>query len=151
MSERMKQQCDCGCGGADYHNRLATVEAEEAIDGNIRQTRTAKRFWVLRECREPFERELGLMIMLEKLVRAWAPKPKTFLQRLNVPRTFYWWCRRVAVARQVMRIQHAIHERTRGFEYAKVRALSSALLFGAPRFMQGLLAWLFIRRLRRVS
>ena len=144
-------QCECGCGGEGFFNQMTEIVVEEAIDRTMRQTVTSKRFLVLPKCKKPFEEELGMKLILQHLVVAWVPKTKTLSQRLNLPLTFYNWCRRIAVARQVIRLQQAIHERNYGFEYAKVRAINSGVLFGAPRFMQGFLARRFTARLRKAT
>jgi hypothetical protein len=156
MSDRMKVVCDCGCGGKAYHSQMVTIETEQAIDKDLRKTGTTKRFWVLPKCREPFERELALTVMVQTMSKAWAPPPVTRWWLLNAwfnplypwPKHLINWIRRLNAARQVMKMQHAIWERTRGFEYAKVHATNSAILFGAPRFMQGFLARRFTKRLR---
>ena len=159
MSDRLKVVCDCGCQGTAYHNQMVQVEAEEAVDKDLRKTGTTRRFWVLRECREAFEHELALTIMVRKLAQVWAPPPVKRWWLLNAwlnplypwPWIFYNWIRRINAARQILRMQHAIWERTRGFEYAKVHAINSAVLFGAPRFMQGFLARRFTARLRKAT
>ncbi len=130
---------------------MTEVVIEEAIDRSMRQTVTSKRFLVLPKCRDDFESELGMKLILQKLVVAWAPKQKTVAQKLNVPLTFYNWCRRIVVARRVIQLQHNIHERIYGFEYAHVRAINSGVLFAAPRFMQGFLARRFTARLAKAT
>src|ERR1700747_3159403 len=117
MSGRKKMACEWGCGKSAYFNQLTEVVIEEAIDRSIRQTVTSKRFLVLPKCKEAFEHELGMKLILQHLVVAWVPKKKSFAQQLNVPLTLFNWLRRLAAARQVMRLQHAIHERNYGFQY----------------------------------
>jgi hypothetical protein len=159
MSERMKVACDCGCGRKAYHNQMVIVEAEQAVDREMRKAGMTKRFWVLRECREAFEEELALTVMLQKLVTVWAPPARGRWALVNAwlnpfypwPRLLYNWIRRVNAARNVMRMQQAVWERTRGFDYAKVHATNSAILFGAPRFMQGFLAKRFSKRLAKAE
>jgi hypothetical protein len=159
MSDRMKVICDCGCGGMAYHSQMVVVEAEQAIDKSLRRTTTSKRFWVLRDCKEPFEEELAMTILLRQLATAWVPKPQKKLWLINAwlnplypwPLHLFNFIRRVNAARKVMRLQHAVWERTRGFEYARTRAMNSALLFGAPRFMQGFLARRLTRRLAKAE
>lgn len=145
----MKMVCMCGCGGKAYHSQMVTVEVEQAIDHDIRKTGTTKRFWVLPKCRKPFEEELALTIILQKLVKAWAPKPLKWWQVTHWPLCLANWIRRIAMARRVMRLQYGIWARTKGFEYARMHATNSALLFGAPRFMQGWLARRFGRKMRK--
>lgn len=141
MSDRRKRQpkqveCQCGCGQFDWHNKMVVVEAEEAVDHDIRKTGTVRKFWVLSQCREDFEHELALTIMLQKLIRVWYDKP-------------FW--KRIFVAHNVLKMQHKIWERTRGFEYARTHATNSAILFAAPRFIQGFLARRFGKRLARAE
>lgn len=147
----MKVLCDCGCGQEGWHNQMTKVEVEQAVDQSLRTTGTIKTFWVLFGCRKDFERELGMKFVLQGLVNAWAPKRKTLLQRLNFPLTFCNWCTRIVVAKKVMQLQHEIHERNYGFEYAKTRATNSAVLFAAPRFLQGFLARRFVGRLKKAT
>jgi hypothetical protein len=144
MSKKLVR-CECGCGKELYFNQLVLLEVQEASDKTLRKTKTHRRFFVTPQCREPFTDELALMEILQALARAWAPKKKTVFQELNIVGTFINWCRRMSAARQVLRIQHGIWERTKGFDYARKRALRSAFLFGCPRFMQGFLAKRFAR------
>jgi hypothetical protein len=148
---RRKQllKCECGCGREAYYNQMTEVVVEEAIDESLRQAKTKKRFLVTRGCKKPFEEELGMMTCLQLIVNRWSPKPKTLAQRLNVPRTFVQWWQRVGGALKIMRLQHAIYERTKGFEYARIRATQSAILFGCPRFLQGVLARRFLAAAKR--
>lgn len=151
MSRKL-HPCECGCGKEAYWNQLTEVVVEEAIDETLRQTQTKKRFFVLRQCKVAFEEELACMTHLQIIVRFWggvALQRKTALQRLNLIRTFILWWKRIGAAVKVMKLQHAIYERTRGFEYARTRATQSAILFAAPRFSQGLLAKMFLRRAQK--
>ena len=148
---RVLQQCDCGCGGEAYHSQMVTIEVEQAIDKSLRTAGTTRRFWVLRQCKKPYEEELACSLLLQRLVTVWTPRQKTLLQKLNFLLTFYNWLTRIVVARQVLRLQHAIFERNYGFEYARTRATNSAILFAAPRFMQGFLARRFTRRLAKAT
>jgi hypothetical protein len=135
---------------------MVVVEIEQAIDNDLRKTGTKKMFWVLPKCRKQFEIELALTILVQKTAQAWAPPARGKWWLVNAwlnpyypwPRLLYNWIRRISVARQIMRMQHAIWERTRGFEYAKIHATNSAILFGAPRFMQGFLARRMMQRLK---
>lgn len=157
--ERAKQVCDCGCGREVYHNQLVVVAIDTAIDETLRVSKTTKRFWVTRFCKVPFEEELGMMVLLEQLLRAWTPAPRSRWWLVNAwlnpfypwPQNLYRWWRRVHAARRVMRLQHAIWERNKGFEYARARAMQSAILFGTPRFLQGFLARRFMGRLKRIE
>lgn len=116
MSGRRKVPCGCQCGREDYFNRLETLEIEQALDEAGRRTRV-KRFYVLPEHKEAFEAELGLMQLLQITIRRWARKP---------------WYLRIAVTRRVMRLQHGIFERNKGFDFARRHAIRSAVLFAAP-------------------
>lgn len=134
------------------------VGVEAAVDETLRQTKTKRRFWVTRPCKKPFEEELGMMVLLEQLVTAWTPprRSKWWLVRYwlnpSAPYSdFYRWWRRVGGARRVMLLQHAIHERNRGFEYARARAIQSSILFASPRWLQSFLAHRFMLRLRRIE
>lgn len=165
MSKAMKQRCDCGCYREQYHSQLVVVTIEQAIDPSLRQTSTSQRFWVLRECKEKFEEELGMMVLLNQLVRAWPPPPKTRWWLINAwlnplypwPTRLRSWWRRVGAAKKVMQLQHAIYERPNkirfgekeGFERTRQKAMQSAILFGAPRFLQGFLANRFLIRAKR--
>jgi hypothetical protein len=153
---RMQIPCDCGCGKEVFNNQLVEVKIEQAIDRSLRKTVTSKRFWVTRECKEPFEQELAMKLLLQQLVEAWTPPARTRYYLINFwlnparpPLVLRNWIRRMIAARKVMRLQHEIHERLHGFEYAKVRATNSSILFGAPRFMQGFLARRFTHRLQK--
>lgn len=88
------------------------------------------------------------MTALQVIVNTYPPAPQLKWWLINAwlnpfypwPRNLLLWWRRVGAAIKVMRLQHAIHERVHGFEFARIKATRSAILFGAPRFMQGLLA-----------
>jgi hypothetical protein len=146
--ERMKVVCDCGCGREVYHNQLVQVIVETPVDETLRQAKTRQRFWVTRECEQPYKEELILMHKLMEITVHYAPRPRTRYWLINAwlnpfypwPRHLRNWWRRVGGAVRVMKLQHAIYERTRGFDYARERALQSAVLCGCPRFMQGFLA-----------
>jgi hypothetical protein len=135
--------CECGCGKEVYFNKLTLLEVEEAKDETRREVKQ-RRFFVTAECKEPFEQELVLEQLVQALVKAWvrAPASRGFLERLFFPWTFYVWIRRLFVAKKVMQMQHAIWERRKGFDYARKRAVRSAVLFGAPSVLRG---WLFKR------
>lgn len=156
---RVKRKCDCGCNQYFYANQLVQVTVDQAIDHTLRVSKTTQRFFVGRNCKEPFEEELGLMILLEQLIRAWTPEPRSRWYLINFwlnpfypwPKALYRWWRRVGAARRLMRVQHAIWERNRGFEYARARALQSATMFGAPRFIQGYLARRYKGRLQKIE
>lgn len=141
--------CECGCGKTAYYNQLVEVVVEQAVDKTLRQTEEKQRFLVLRACKKPFEEELGYMTLLLIIANKWAPTRKTWAQKLNVLRTFDLWVMRIGQARQVMRLQHATYERTKGFEYARKRAWRSAVMFGCPRFIQGFVARQFLRKMKR--
>lgn len=155
MSGRMKQLCDCGCGREVYHNQLKEIKVEEAIDETLRQSQTKARFWVTPQCVAPYTEELKLMTCLQIIVQAHPPSMQTRYWLINAwlnpfypwPRILRSWWRRVGGALRVMKLQHAIWERTKGFDYARTRAKQSAVLFGAPRFMQGFLARRYTKRL----
>lgn len=147
--QRQKVACQCGCGEFGYYNQLEEVKIEQASDHARRQTKLTKRFFVLRKCKPLFEDELRLIKALQILNYIWVPKPKTFHQKCNVALTLYNWCRRMGMARQVMRMVHAIDERTKGFDAAHDHAMRSSILFGAPRFLQGFLARRFLLRAKR--
>jgi hypothetical protein len=155
--ERMKQVCDCGCKREVYHNQLVEVTVDRSIDETLRQAQTTKRFWVTRACKVPFEEELRLMMLLQILVEAYPPPAQTRWWLINAwlnplypwPRVLAVWWKRVGAARKVVRFQHAIHERNRGFEYAHTRAMQSGVLFACPRFMQGFMARKFLAKAKR--
>jgi hypothetical protein len=156
--EREQRRCDCGCGRVVYINQLVRVTVDEALDHTLRATKTKSRFWVTRQCKEPFQEELGLMVLLEQLVSAWTPRPRSrwwlvdFWMNPSRPWTdLYRWWRRIGASRRVLRIQHCIWERNKGFAYARARAMQSAILFASPRFLQGFLARRFTRRLKRIE
>ena len=146
---RQKVKCQCGCNREAYANQLTEVVVDVATDQTLRQAKTKQRFRVLRQCQKPFEEELGMMTCLQLIVNQWAPKPKTLAQKLNVLATLDQWWLRIGAALKVMRLQHAIYERTRGFDYARQRALQSAILFGCPRFLQGFLSKRLLAAARR--
>lgn len=163
MSRGKEVPCACGCGRLAFHSQLKQVTIEQATDITLRQTKTSKRFWVHRLCEEPFTEELGLMVLLEQLVRAYLPTPRSrwWLANfwLNPSRPYQllrsWW-RRVGAARKVMQIQHGIYVRPKkillgekaGFEWTKRHATQSAILFGCPRFLQN---WLNLQMVRRAN
>jgi hypothetical protein len=161
VSRRALRACDCGCGRKVYTNQLVEVTIESALDMTLRRTATTRRFWVTRACKEAYEEELGMMVLLQQLAEAWTPRRRTrwWLVRFWFnPATpyedFYRWIRRVGAAKRVMMLQHAIHERNRGFEYARARAIQSAILFAVPqwpRFFQSFLARRFTVRLKRIE
>lgn len=137
---RHRIQCGCGCGQFAWSNQMADVEIEQATDSTRRRTRT-NRVRVIRACKKPYEEELGLVKCLQVIVMRWASVPrKTFWQKLNFLRTLddYWM--RIGAAIKVLRLNHAIYERPKGFEWARRHAMRSAILMGCPRFMQGFLA-----------
>jgi hypothetical protein len=156
--EREQRLCDCGCGQKVYLNQLVRVTVDEAIDHTLRVSKTKSRFWVTRKCKEPFEEELGMMILLEQLVSAWTPPPRSrwwlvsFWMNPSRPWVdLYRWWRRIGASRRVMQLQHVIWERNKGFAYARARAMQSAILFASPRFVQGFLARRFMGRLKRIE
>lgn len=146
-----KLVCECNCGRSAYFNKMVEVVVERAIDHTLRQTQTAKRFLVLKQCKEPFEEELAMKFMLQQIAQAWQRKlplsPWRWVNPFHPMLLFVNWIRRINAARRVMRLQHAIFERTLGFSYARKRAVNSAVLFGAPRWMQGFLARRFSKGL----
>lgn len=133
MSGRKKFRCDCQCGGEDYWNKLQVVEVEQATDKTLRETRI-KRFYVLPDCKEPFEEELAMMQLLEITIRRWAPK--------------FWW-QRMFVARRVLRLQHGIFVRNKGFDFARQHATRSMILFVAPAFLAKILHRKFAKDLNK--
>lgn len=141
-------QCGCGCGKQFHTSQLTTVEICQALDAEGKRTQLT-RVIVGRACKEPYEIEMGLLKMLQVVSRRWAPKPKTFWQRVNVFGTFHQWIQRIGAAVEVMKTVHAINERNKGFEWAKRHAVQSAVLFGCPRFMQGFLSRRFLLRAKR--
>lgn len=157
--ERTVRACQCGCGREVYANRLTEVTIDQALDKTLRISRTRKRFWVTRECKEAFEEELGMLHLLEQLARAWAPVPRSQWWLINFwlnplypwPRVFWSYCRRIRAGRRVMQLQHAIYERNKGFQYARARAIQSLIMFASPRFLQNFLARRFIGRLKRIE
>lgn len=146
--ERMKVVCDCGCGREVYHNQLVEVTVETPVDETLRQAKTKKRFWVTPACQQPYQEELAMMHALMVITMKCAPQPRTRWWLVNAwlnpfypwPRILYRWWLRVGASVRVMKLQHAIYERTKGFEYARERAMQSAILCACPRFMQGFLA-----------
>lgn len=155
--ERTKQLCQCGCGVSEWPHKLVQVSIEQAVDISLRQTTTSRRFWVRKQCETAWTEELGMMVLLEQLIRAYPPPARSrwwliyfwlnpFYPWPRVLRS--WWCR-VGAARKVLRLTHAIYERTKGFDYARDRAMRSAVLFGCPRFLQGFLAKRFLIRAKR--
>jgi hypothetical protein len=149
-----KVACECGCGVEVFQNQLTMVKVERAVDETLRQT-TRRTFYVRRECKEAFEEELQCMALLALIVTKYPPPGRTRYWLVNAwlnpfwpwPRLLRAWWRRVGASLQVMRLQHAIFVRTRGFDYARIRARQSAILFGVPRFMQGFLSKRFTRKL----
>jgi hypothetical protein len=137
---------------------MVEVSIDRAIDHTLRVSKTEKRFWVARECKEPFEEELGMLYLLEQLSRAWVPEPRGRWWLINFwlnpirPWELLWrYWRRVGAARRVMRLQHAIYERNKGFAYARARAIQSAVMFACPRFLQGFLARRLTGRLQKIE
>lgn len=128
---RKQVNCECGCKTPSYFNQLEEVTVEAATDETLRDTKVVKRFFVRHECAEPFRDELALMQLLHLLVTQATRDP--------------WW-RRIARARKVAQFQFAIHERTRGVEYASRKSKQSAILFAAPKWMQGVIARRFLAR-----
>jgi hypothetical protein len=71
-----------------------------------------------------------MMVLLEQLIRAWTPDPRSRWWLVNAwlnplypwPKNLYRWWRRIGACRRVMRLQHAIYERNKGFAYARARA-----------------------------
>ncbi len=131
---REKVVCQCGCDTPAYWSELTEIRVEQATDESARQTHLVKRFWVLRECKAPFEEELALMRNLTLILHVYAKKS-------------FW--KRLTRVRQVTRCQHAIYERTHGFKFAHDHAMRSALLFACPRFLQGFLARRFLLKTKR--
>lgn len=128
---------------------MTLVEVVEAKDETLRETKVRKRWRVTPKCKKPFEGELQMLEMLKLYTIRWRPRAKTRWQKVNVIGTFFSWCKRLGAARQVMRLNHTIYERTRGFGWARRHAIKSAILFGCPRFMQGFLSRRFLLRARR--
>ena len=125
--------CQCGCGEKAYHNQMTLVTVEVAEDESLRQTKR-KSFLVIRSHKEGFEEELGMMTQLAQLVRAYANQP-------------FW--SRIWRVRTVIRLQHAIHERVRGFSEARQRALASGILFAVPKWLQPFVFRHFDRKAKR--
>lgn len=163
MSRGKEVACACGCGRKAFHSQLVEVTIEHAVDASLRQTKKGSGFWVTMACREPFEQELGLMILLKQLVQAYTPKPRSrwylvnfWLNPIRPYQLLRSWWRRVGAACRVMQIQHGIWERPKqmllgrekGFEWTRRHALQSAILFGAPRFLQN---WLNLQMVRRAE
>lgn len=140
-----------------YMSKMTEVLIEEPTDASMRQTKIIRRFRVIKECARPFEEELGMQQFLKVITIRWRPRQKTPLQRLNLIRTAWRYARRVNDARRVMRLTHAIHERGRmiamgerdGFKWSKDHSIRTAVLFGAPVFLQGFLNRRFLLRARR--
>lgn len=151
---RRRLRCECGCKQMVYSNHLTEVTIEEHKDDTMRETVVVKRFRVTKECERPFTQELELQQFLKILAIRWRPKPKTLLQRINLVRTAWRYARRVKDAHKVMRLTHGIHERSRmlamgkeaGFKWTKDHSIRTAVLFGAPVFMQGFLHRRFLLR-----
>lgn len=145
--------CECGCGGEGFFNQMVEVKKERAVDETLLKRVTERTFLVLSRCREPFEEELALMELLQQLVVAMAPRGRrwSLLRYWFVPSAPYVdlhdYCLRFGRAVQVMRLQHGIYERTRGYEYARRRALRSGILFASPRFLQGFISKRFTKAL----
>lgn len=154
MSRAKEQACDCLCGRTAFHSQLKEVAIEQAIDPSLRQTATAQRFWVHPLCEKDFLDELGGMVLINQLVRAWTPPTRTrywLIRFWFIPShpwsDLYRWWRRIGASVKVLRLQHAIYERPykirygeiEGFARVRRKAMQSAILFGCPRFMQGFL------------
>lgn len=149
MKQAQRVECECGCGKFAYHSQLAQIEVEHADDKNRRKSGRRRIYWVTKACQKPFEEELGLQKVLTDLVLAWRPTPRTKWRFWLWPIVFNNWLRRLGVARRVMQLTHEIYERPRGFEYARVHATNSAVMFGAPHFLQGFLARRMAKRLKK--
>lgn len=135
MSGRKKVACACGCCGEGYWNNLQCIEIEQALDAKGQQT-TLKRLYVLPECEEAYEAELGMMQLLRITIQRWAPK--------------VWW-KRLAVARRVLRLQHGIFERNKGFDFARKHAIRSMILFVAPAFLGNFLHRRFAKQMNEAN
>lgn len=136
-------KCECGCERSDYYNRMVDVEIEEATDKTLRKTKV-KYFRVLKECKKPFEEELGIQILFKIAIRAGMKMPMR---------------QRVWRARQILRMQHAIHIRKNqiiygqeeGFRMTRAKAMSSAILFAVPKILVGTLFRHFSRKEARAA
>lgn len=133
MSRKKPMLCECGCGRSGFLNQMSTVKVMRATDETLLHKVLDKQFLVLHDCKKPFEEELAIeQLMILRFV-AHAPKGKTLLQNLNLVATFRAWVGRLKEAGQILRMQHARWERTKGFEYARQRAIHSAWIFAMPR------------------
>lgn len=139
MSERKQYLCECGCGQFAYFNQLDMVRINEAVDESLRTTKVRATFYVRHACKKAFLDELALQTLLKLLLdkHAQGQFAKPWLYRLNVWNTFRRWRWRIRDSVKVLRLTHAIYERNKGFDYARRRAIRSAVLFAAPRFMAG--------------
>lgn len=123
-TKRAKQLvvCDCGCGAevARGHLRIIRIGKQE---GHI--VRAVKTYFVSPECEETFKMELELTNKLAAFTQA------------NAGTGLFG---RILRARDLMKMQHAIHVRRRGFDEAKKIATRSALVFATPHWVGKLLA-----------
>jgi hypothetical protein len=148
----MKMKCEGGCEGVFYYNQLRDVEIEEApnipspaevdkILDQVRQlanerplgwerqarklrekiepqgTRIRRRFRVCAECEEPFTAELAMRKLANDLVIAFIRAP-------------LW--KKLSQVKRLMRLQHGMNERLKGFKGARRIAVRSAIRFVSP-------------------
>lgn len=163
--ERTRAKCQCGCERLAYQNELVEVTIERATDKTLRQSKRVQRFEVLRACKESFEEELAMMYSLQVILEHWTPPARgdywLIYFWLNPfypwPAVLWRYWLRVGAALKIMRLQHAIYERSEkikrgdkaGFQWVHDHAVRSAVLFGCPRFMQSFLARRFLIRAKR--
>lgn len=119
MSNRTKTlcRCECGCGQETYFNKLVELPIQVSVDGTKRNLKTARRVYVLPECKEDFQEEILVQQELERFLRA--------ASKLN-------FIRRALMAQDVGRLTHAVNWRNRGFKEARKRAIRSAIVFSLP-------------------
>ena len=114
--------CDCGCGQSSWLNSMRTIEVEVALDESLRRTAVGKRFLVLPGCYDAFIDELRAMKLLNDITRRYMNSP--------------WWVRLPKFTR-ILKLQHLVNDRNKGFESTRRRAIRSAIMFSSPQRVAG--------------
>lgn len=115
------EECDCGCGNDGPRGAMKVVRIASGGRGRVEHVKT---FHVLRSCEEPFQKELA---MTQECVRFLTANSRT------------GFVGRVLRFKQLVKLQHAIHERRYGFDHARKTAIRSGIVFVVPMWASKLL------------
>ena len=118
-------KCECGCGNEGPSAAMRNVRLAKTAGG---VTRAIKTWRVLRTCEDHFRKEMALT---QETVRFLQANQKTGI------------IGRALRMRQLVRLQHAIHQRRYGFDYSKKTAIRSGIVFVAPTWIGKILVSLW--------